>query len=63
MSFLVDDHGTVKDAKVEKASDEAFADPALDAVKKWRFKPAERDGNAVAVRVTIPIRFTDDATG
>jgi protein TonB len=57
VNFLVDAHGAVQDAKVVKASDQAFSEPALEAVKKWKFKPAEKDGSIVAVRVTIPIRF------
>jgi protein TonB len=61
VNFLVDDHGVVQDPKVLKASNADFAQPALDAVKLWKFKPAERDGNIVAVRVTIPIRFSLDS--
>ena len=31
--------------------------PALTAIKKWRFKPAMRDGTAVATHASIPIKF------
>ena len=31
--------------------------PAIDCVKRWRFKPARAAGQPVAVWVTIPIRF------
>ena len=44
--------------KVEKASNDLFVKPAMAALKKWKFKPAERDGSRVAMRVSIPIRFT-----
>jgi protein TonB len=30
---------------------------ALDAVRKWRFRPAQRDGQAVAGTVVVPIEF------
>ncbi len=30
---------------------------AVKAVRQWQFKPAQRAGHAVAVRVQIPIRF------
>jgi protein TonB len=55
---LVDARGTVQDMQVEKTTDPQFVQPALAALKKWKFKPAERDGNRVSSRVSIPIRFT-----
>ncbi len=30
-----------------------------EAVKQWRFKPAEVDGKAVAKKVLLPIKFVD----
>ncbi|HEY3756986.1 MAG TPA: energy transducer TonB [Opitutaceae bacterium] len=56
----IDSEGHVQDPKVVKASNEAFSDPAVKAVKQWKFKPAHRDGEAVAVRVTIPMKFSLD---
>ena len=53
----IDETGAVQDMKVTKSSNQAFEEPALDALKKWKFKPAKREGNPVSVRVTIPIRF------
>lgn len=60
VSCLIDEHGDVQDMKVEKASNQAFVDPAMDALRKWKFKPAERDGARVPIRVSIPIKFTVD---
>ncbi len=57
VNFLVDEQGAVQDAKVEKTSDPTLDEPALKAVKKWKFKPAKKDGTAVAIRVSIPIKF------
>jgi len=54
----VDDHGNVSDPKVEKSSNPEFTEPALFALKQWKFKPAQRDGAVVAARVSIPIKFT-----
>jgi protein TonB len=31
---------------------------ALEAVRRWRFDPAKRDGRAVAYEVVVPLRFT-----
>lgn len=57
LSCLIDEKGDVQEITLEKASDDAFIQPAIDAVKKWKFKPAKRDGAAVAIKVSIPVRF------
>ena len=44
----VDSAGVVQDARNESHSHSRyFASKALDAARKWRFKPAQRDGKAV----------------
>ena len=58
LTCLVTESGEVRDPVLVSASDEAFVQPALAAVKKWSFKPARRDGVPVAMRVNLPIRFT-----
>jgi protein TonB len=57
VTCLIDEKGDVQEVTLEKASDDAFIQPALDAVKKWKFKPAKKDGVAVAIKVSIPVRF------
>lgn len=57
VNFMVDEKGNVQEPKVVKSSHAELEEPALAAIKKWRFKPAKRDGVAVAVHVTIPIKF------
>lgn len=57
LSCLIDEKGDVQDVTLEKASEEAFIQPAIEAVKKWKFKPAKKDGVAVAIKVSIPVRF------
>ncbi len=54
---IIDEKGSVVDATVTKASDPAFEEPSIDAIKRWKFKPAEKDGQAVKAKVTIPVRF------
>jgi TonB family protein len=49
--------GRVKEAKLLKVSEEIFAQPALDAAKKWVFTPAIMNGHPVQVRVAIPFKF------
>ncbi len=58
VNCLIDEKGSVQDMKVEKASNDEFVRPAMKALSKWRFKPAQRDGAKVSIRVSIPIRFT-----
>lgn len=57
VSCTIDEKGNVNDPKVVKATNDAFAEPALEALKKWKFKPAKKDGEAVAIRVNIPVQF------
>jgi protein TonB len=57
VAITVDEKGNVSDARVERSSHEAFEKPAVDAVSRWRFKPATKDGAPVAVNVVVPVRF------
>ncbi len=59
VSILIDEKGNVTEPKVVKTTHEAFSQPALDALAKWKFKPAKQAGEAVAMRVNIPIQFTN----
>lgn len=54
---VIDEEGSVTSASVSKASDPAFEAPSIEALKKWKFKPAEKGGAAVKAKVTIPLRF------
>lgn len=53
----IDEQGNVTGTEVEKSSNAAFEKPAVEAVKKWKFKPAKQDGAPVTVKVSIPIKF------
>jgi len=55
--FVVDASGKVVSPKVEKSADPAFNQPALDAVKRWKFEPAVRGGQRVSCRMRAPLRF------
>lgn len=57
VNCLVDEKGNVTESHIEKSTNEAFDKSALDAVKRWKFKPARQDGNPVPIRVSIPVRF------
>lgn len=57
LQFVVRDDGTTTNIKVERSTNPAFEEPAIRAVRKWRFQPGEKDGKAVNARVRIPIPF------
>lgn len=56
----VDEQGNVAETSISKSSNENFDKYAVEALKKWKFKPARQDGNPVAMQVTIPVKFTVD---
>jgi protein TonB len=60
VNVLIDAQGNPKDMKVTRSSNVAFEGPAVEALGKWKFKPAERGGTIVPLRVMIPIRFSID---
>lgn len=55
--FVVDKEGRVKDPKVQKSTHPAFDNPALKAVKQWKFEPGKRKGKEVQFRMRVPITF------
>jgi periplasmic protein TonB len=57
INCLIDERGNVSDTKIEKSSNVAFERPAVEALQKWKFKPATENGTAVSTRVVIPIKF------
>ena len=58
VTIVIDETGAVASTAVSKSSHPDFERPALDAVAKWKFKPGKKDGTAVKVRVTLPLRFS-----
>ena len=55
--FIVDKNGRAKDIKVQKSTHPAFNNPALKAVKQWKFEPGKRKGKSVQFRMRVPITF------
>ncbi len=55
--FVVDEVGRVRDAQVIRGVHEALDQTVLQAVQALRFKPAQKDGLPVAVRMTLPVVF------
>jgi periplasmic protein TonB len=58
LRFEITEGGMVSRITVEKsAGHEELDRAAIAAVQKWRFEPARRGAQAVAVWVTLPVRF------
>jgi periplasmic protein TonB len=57
VEFDVDNTGHVVRAEAISHTDREFVEPALRAVRKWRFEPGRRNGKAVPFRMTVPIEF------
>lgn len=50
--------GKVGDVTIIESLDEGLDRKAVEALKQWEFKPGLKDGEAVAVRIRIVMRFT-----
>ncbi len=57
VEFDVDTTGRVVRAGAIRYTDREFADPAVRAVRKWKFEPGRRNGKAVPFRMAVPIEF------
>jgi TonB family protein len=53
ISFDINEHGEPKNLNVDKSVDSKTEQDIIAAVKKWRFKPAMKNGAAIAVRATF----------
>ncbi len=57
VAFVVGKDGTVTHAYAEKSSHRAFEEPALNAVRKWRFEPGRSHGRVVSFRMSVQLHF------
>jgi TonB family protein len=53
----IDREGRIQDLRMIAASFQGFVEPAMAALRAWRFKPATRDGKAIDVAANIGVRF------
>jgi periplasmic protein TonB len=60
VTAIVRSDGTVTDARVSRSLDSVFGldEEAIKTALRWRFKPATRHGQPVAVYVTIGVGFS-----
>ena len=57
IALVVSSKGLPKDPHVVKGLDKDLDESAVQAVKEWRFAPAQKDGKAIAVRVSVQLQF------
>ena len=57
MMIGVNAKGHVAVVRVLRSDEAAFEKTAVETVKKWKFKPAEKDGRPVPVQVTVEMKF------
>ncbi|MGE3171842.1 MAG: energy transducer TonB [Planctomycetota bacterium] len=57
VAFVVDEGGRVQNPIVQESPDPIYDKPAVDAVRRWKFEPGKRSGQAVSSRMRVPITF------
>ena len=57
VEIVVDPTGSVVDARLERSVGYGIDEATLRAIKKYRFKPALKDGRAVAVRMQWTMQY------
>ncbi len=58
ISLRIGANGRVFDLVVKSATEPAFGEAALEAVRLWRFLPRMKGGRPVEAKVDVPINFT-----
>jgi TonB family protein len=57
LSAIIGPDGRPRNLHVTRSLGMGLDEKALDAVTKWRFDPAQKDGHPVAVQVNIEVVF------
>jgi TonB family protein len=57
VSLIVGADGQPRDVKVVRAIGKGLDAKAIEAVSKWRFKPATKNGEPVAVKINVEVSF------
>jgi periplasmic protein TonB len=57
LECVVNVGGEPTDIAVAKGLHETLDTAAIDALKQWRFKPATKDGEPIAMKITVEFRF------
>ena len=58
LSIVIDTDGRARDIKVVRSLGMGLDEKAIEAVTRWKFKPAFKNGHPIAVRATVQMNFT-----
>ena len=57
ISLVVNSKGIPENPRIVQGLDPDFDKSAVEAIKQWRFSPAQKDKKPVAVKVTVEVQF------
>jgi iron complex outermembrane recepter protein len=57
LAVTLDATGAVTEVSVLQSGDAVYDRAAIDAVRKWTFSPAYRDGQPIAAKIRVPVHF------
>lgn len=57
LNLVIDEHGLARDVVVRRPLGAGLDQKAVEAIRAWRFKPAEKNGKSVRVSATIEVNF------
>ena len=55
--LIVGPDGKPRDVKVARSLGMGLDQKAIDAVRQWKFEPAMKDGQPVAVQINVEVNF------
>jgi len=57
ITLVVNEEGLPEDVHITEPLGLGLSEEALECVKKWRFKPAEKDGQPVPMQISVEVDF------
>jgi TonB family protein len=57
LSIVIDEQGVPRNFRVVRPLGLGLDEKAIEAVQKWRFRPGQKEGRAVAVIATVEVNF------
>jgi TonB family protein len=55
--LIVDSNGRPRDVRVGRSLGMGLDQKVIEAVRRWKFQPAMKDGNPVAVQISVEVNF------